>query len=144
MSNIDYDNLIICCFNKTINEEWPNNIHERTFVSRMAHYLTNEIEGENDNLKVDVEYNRHFNDIKKVNNSNRFVDLIIHKRNSDEFNDVAIEFKKENNSTEDKKKLIDLQNELGYKYIYYICINEKKIEKYENDDWKPLGGNKYE
>ena len=30
----DIDNIIEYCFIKTLSEEWPKNIHERTFASK--------------------------------------------------------------------------------------------------------------
>ena len=67
----DIDNIIEYCFIKTLSEEWPKNVHERTFVSRMAHYLVNEIEKIYNSIKVDVEYNRIMNDVKRVDDLNK-------------------------------------------------------------------------
>lgn len=145
MFNID--NIIEYCFIKTLSEEWPKNIHERTFVSRMAHYLANEIEKTYNSIKVDVEYNRIMNDVKRVDDLNRYVDLIIHERKTNN-NYVAIEFKKNDNIDDDMQKLISLKRELNYRNIYCIAINEKSIYKYDglNKEWNilPLNSDKYE
>lgn len=131
----NYEKDIIYCFNKTLNEDWPVNIHERTFVSRVAHYLANRIEKNNTKISVDVEYNRNIDIPKKVDDNNRFVDLIIHERLSNN-NYVAIEFKKDNNVEDDKIKLINLKKQYDYENIYFICIDEQTIEKYNGRNWQ--------
>ena len=130
---LDIDNIICDCFSKTIEEELPCNIHERTFVSRMAHHLANIIEKECLKIKVDVEYNRNVNDSKRIDKKLRYVDLIIHERKTNNNNISAIEFKNKKDSNVDKKNLINLKNCLGYKYIYFIIITKRIIYKYNEN-----------
>ena len=136
---LDFDNIICDCFSKTIEEGLPCNIHERTFVSRMAHHLADIIENDNiiekecSKIKVDVEYNRNVNDSKRINKKLRFVDLIIHERKTNNNNISAIEFKNKKDSNLDKNNLINLKNCLGYKYIYFIIITKRIIYKYNEN-----------
>lgn len=129
---LDFDNIICDCFSKTIEEELPCNIHERTFVSRMAHHLADIIENENSKIKVDVEYNKNINDSKRIDKKLRYVDLIIHERKTNN-NISAIEFKNKKDSDVDKNNLINLKICLGYKYIYFIIITKKIIYKYNEN-----------
>ena len=86
------------------------------------------------------------NDVKRVDDLNRYVDLIIHERKTNN-NYVAIEFKKNDNIDDDMQKLISLKRELNYRNIYCIAINEKSIYKYDdlNKKWNilPLNSDKY-
>ena len=97
------------------------NVHERTIVSTISCYMRNFIEQTKnanpwiDNLSLDVEYNRNFTDskriyekcqlceesecsIKQIDNNqdinirNSIPDILIHKRGSNEDNQVVIEF----------------------------------------------------
>ncbi|MDD6277345.1 MAG: hypothetical protein PUA55_02105 [Mycoplasma sp.] len=121
---LNIDNIICDCFSKTIEEELPCNIHERTFVSRMSHHLADIIENANiiekecSKIKVDVEYNKNVNDSKRIDKKLRYVDLIIHERKTNN-NISAIEFKNKKDSNVDKNNLINLKNCLGYKYIFH-------------------------
>lgn len=144
MSKID--EYIIKSFTNVIkiDSDLIKNINERTFVFRMGHYLVNYIEGDTD-YKVDVEYNRRDYNIKKLDDKNIMPDLIIHKRNKKD-NLAIIEFKKNENSEEDKSRLIKMKNDKRYLYknIYFILINKNKIEKYIGESWTNILGDSYE
>ncbi len=146
MDNFDIDALIIERFNavKNYDNDLLSDVNERTFVFRYGHYLANYLENES-SYKVDIEYNRYNNDIKKLNNKNIYPDLIVHKRRKND-NLLAIEFKKNNDSQKDKQRLIQLKKNKEYlcSNVYFIVINKNKIEKYENCIWININGDIYE
>lgn len=145
MSKLDIDKLLIKVLNKLEKDDkvlLENDLHETTIVFRFAHYLANIIEKKTE-YKVDAEYNRDRNKVKKVDNENKRPDLIIHKRNSND-NLVAIEFKKKNDSTLDKKKLEKFMKLYSYKYVYFIQFKLNKIESYNGDNWINIEGENYE
>ena len=145
MSNLDVDNLIINILNQVESNDkilLENNSHEISLVFRFAYYLANKIENDTD-YKVDLEYNRNKNVVKQINGRNRRIDLIVHKRNKND-NLIAIEFKKNKDSTIDKKELEDIIKEYNYKNVYFINFKMKKVEKYLDNNWIEINGEFYE
>ena len=145
MSNLDVDNLIINILNQVESNDkilLENNSHEISLVFRFAYYLANKIENDTD-YKVDLEYNRNKNVVKQINGKNRRIDLIVHKRNKND-NLIAIEFKKNKDSTIDKKELEDIIKEYNYKNVYFINFKMKKVEKYLDNNWIEINGEFYE
>ena len=139
------DKYIVESFNKCRRNDFKSNedVHERSFVFRFAHYLANFIENDNyyKDYKVDVEYNRkEIKNIKVLNNKRIIPDLIVHKRGIKD-NLLAMEFKNKNDSFKDKTRLIELHqnNSFSFNYIYFCIIEKNKIEKYENKTGKIIG-----
>lgn len=86
-------------------------------------------------LDVDVEYNRHGHDPKRLelpprNASDRdtrattvFPDIIVHKRNTDEVNILALEVKKPGEPLDyDARKLCGFRRELGYQHAAHVVL----------------------
>ncbi len=112
-------------------------VHEICMVHRIAVYIE-EILRENKiyDYSVDIEYNRDKNNIKTIDNGNIRSDLCIHKRCTDD-NLVYIEFKK-HQSDGDYDKLKCVKKNYNYEYVYFISINNKKIYKLENGEFKEV------
>lgn len=128
-------------------------VHEQTISGRLAHYFENIIQNyvayKTRGCSVDVEYNRNFNDPKKIFSpckhcnedcllisENNYLeekdarpDIIVHKRNSNEENLLVIEIKKElnlQNSEQREAKQKDIK-----KLTYFTC--QKCVPTSEND-----------
>lgn len=133
--------------------------HEQAITHRVAVHLENILKEMN--LDFDCEYNKHLNDLKRIdlseinhldwqscgchactlvkNNEGRKLeekefrpDILVHKRNTDEQNLIAIEIKKDRICSFDKAKLkaLTLQNgEYRYKLGLHLCFleNDKKF-----------------
>ena len=113
---------------------------ERSILFRFAHYLQNRIP----NYFVDCDFNssfenyvdRHGKPIENENGSvtNRFVDIIVHKRNFRIQDDlICFEIKKWNNTdpeeiNKDKNNLRVLTSRYGYIYGFYISIHKVKTK----------------
>lgn len=151
------------------------NVHERTIVSTISCYMRNFIEQTKnanpwiDNLSLDVEYNRNFTDskriyekcqlceesecsIKQIDNNqdinirNSIPDILIHKRGSNEDNQVVIEFKTEPSGNEeiqhDYRKLSyftcqygeDIIRDYKFRIGFFILLGDPTytIETFEN------------
>lgn len=113
-------------------------VNERSITHRLAIYIENLFPDEWD---VDCEYNRLFDETKKIATSKKifqstdlsttvidehamtvFPDIIVHKRNTHE-NFVVIEVKKTTNRTSDEidqGKLQAYKDQLGYAYAIFI------------------------
>lgn len=71
-----------------------NGLCERCIMFRFAHYLADLYP----DYDVDCEYNRHKNNVKKINaNTTAFPDVIIHTRGIDDNNFAVIELKNKTN-----------------------------------------------
>ena len=118
-------------------------VNERTISSHIARIIDNKL-GTQD-YKVDTEYNRHGDDIKKLNGRKVYPDILIHKRRTDNNNFAWIEVKKANANAEikdiekDRERLVDVTRQNGeyrYKYGALIIIgkdeSEYNIEYYQN------------
>lgn len=121
--------------------------NEVTISCKLAQYLFLKFPG----YRVDCEYNRHLNDIKRMNldNTKKIIkpDIIIHKRDIDKDNLVYIEIKTDHNNEnreEDYKKIkaaTDPKGEFRYKLGIFIDFNRNKDNlsmKYYQDgeEWK--------
>ena len=90
-----------------------HDVHERTIVFRLGHYLQNLMDatGEFQNFNLDFEYNRNGRYPKRIPANPRngaFPDLIIHQRGSNQYNLLIMEFKPppwNTNTGDDCKKL---------------------------------------
>jgi hypothetical protein len=124
-------------------------VSERTIVFRFAHYMQNKIR----NYYVDCDFNASFEAFynsdgeliiqqrngKPISNpdgsvTKRFVDIIIHKRESNLENDlICIEIKKWNNHNsidikKDRNNLRIMTTKYGYVYGFHITISRMKSE----------------
>lgn len=111
-------------------------VAERCLVFRLAHYFQNCFKG----YTVDCDYNSSFNNLsdrsgKQILNSDgsatgRFIDIIVHKRNSSPSSDyVCFEVKKWNNKTtdgmdKDVNNLKILTSVYSYKYGFHIILGK--------------------
>jgi hypothetical protein len=109
-------------------------VSERALTHRLANYLE-ELFGEE--WHVDVEYNRHFDDPKKLNLRPRttfdddttartvFPDIVIHKRGTDDSNLLVLEIKKVDRGEDfdyDADKLRAFRKELGYIHTAHVIL----------------------
>ena len=102
----------------------------------LSHYLALYIAGVMPAAyNVDVEYNRHGDDPKRLNLPARraldrelrattvFPDIVVHKRNTDEENILVLEMKKPGEDIAyDKLKLRAFRKELGYRHTANVVI----------------------
>lgn len=117
-------------------EIFLNDCSERNLVFHFARYFIEDDKVLDKELSVDLEYNRNTNNpkrIKEIEVSYRiYPDFILHKRNSNTKNILAIEFKKWNNTnyTNDRKKLSYLTNqEKEYRYQVGLLIKLGKTRE---------------
>ncbi|MCL2521292.1 MAG: hypothetical protein FWE36_00355 [Erysipelotrichales bacterium] len=121
-----------------VNDEgqFPNDIHERTRVSRVAHYLSQLIKNDIDFIgySVDVEYNRRGLEIKRTGEGDLLLpDLIVHKRKSEDQNNLLyVEFKNSNNSCADISRIREMTDQNGrYKYLLGCFVRFDKLDSLE-------------
>jgi hypothetical protein len=111
------------------------NTNERTISHKLAEYLQAELPM----LKVDCEYNRHGDEIKRLEVPNDninwddtegrtvFPDILVHQRNNDNNNLLVIEVKKSTNTPNnefDKNKLIAFtKTPYCYKFGLFLKIS---------------------
>lgn len=110
-------------------------VHERTIAAKLAYYLTPMFP----RLHVDVEYNKHGVDPKRVwlddpcrslaavkaGSSLVVPDIVVHRRGIDSENLLAIELKKSTNRIPrecDEQKLRAYRAELGYTFVTLLEI----------------------
>lgn len=131
-------------------EQLTINGSERAKEFRIAHYLQNIINNKKDvygdNFVVDCEYNRiaiingdgeFYTDSKRItkkdgSHTTFTPDIIVHKRNSDEYNLLVCEMKNQNDDEYDKEK-VDFclkNNQYVYKVGFCLNINNLKLENY--------------
>lgn len=105
---------------------------ERALHFRLAYYMAQSplIRAP---LTVDCEYNRHHDDEKRVhlfgspNASKVFPDILIHQRNSDARNMVALEIKRPHQSLgRDREKLQAYARELGYRHVGHVILGHTR------------------
>lgn len=109
-------------------------VSERDLSNRFAHYF--EIYMQETDLatyNVDVEYNRDGHGIKQVNGQMVYPDFILHKRGSNDFNILIIEFKTWWNPQNDEdiekiKWMMDPSLRYGYQFGCSIILNEDKAD----------------
>lgn len=121
----------------------PIDVHERTSVSRIAHYLANIIEHKqlfkDNKIVVDVEYNRSGSYIKTLLYDKRiYPDLIVHQRGNNEYNILICEFKNKKNSRSDKSRIQKMVNESFYGYLIGTTIIFKDIRRNAQDNVNPI------
>ena len=105
---------------------------EQSFVFRVGIHLHEILKGTvYEALDLDSEYRKSQANLKvTINNQNGIrPDLIIHKRDTQEFNKMAVEFKGwwDTNIQDDLNKLIELTSHLDkYKYLIgvFVCIGK--------------------
>lgn len=116
-------------------------IHERTLSSRLAMYLQEYFS----DYKVDCEYNRHINDVKRIGKDIIYPDIIIHNRKSDANNLIWIEVKKSTSKDAEKKldrgklkKATLVNGEYKYRYGVFIIFDKNmsncKVEIYKEGE----------
>ncbi len=107
-------------------------VAERALSHHLARYISQFVPA---NLDVDVEYNRHFGNPKRLNLPHRdaldrevrattvFPDIIVHRRNSDGDNILVLELKKPGEDRAyDDLKLRAFRAELGYTHTAHIVL----------------------
>jgi len=122
--------------------------HELSLSFRIGLYLAEQFE----NCDVDMEYNRRGTEKKRIDRDNELSlfrpDLIVHKRNNDDYNYIVIQIKKDTNELNgdevnkdrDYLKKLTMENGLyNYKFgilLYFYCRQQSTtrplIEYYEN------------
>lgn len=131
------ENILDAAMHRLIGDDWTLldlDVSERSLTHHLARYIQ-EFLPKDLNLNVDVEYNRHLDQIKRLDLPPRratdrdiqattvFPDIIVHKRNSDEENLLVIEVKKTNGDLEyDHKKLCAFREQLGYQYAAHVIL----------------------
>lgn len=109
-------------------------VTERALSYRIAHYMHDPALVPPP-LSIDCEYNRHFGDPKRlylpprdafdreIQATTVFPDIIVHERNSDARNILAIEMKKPGGSLDyDRLKLLGFRRELGYLHTAHLIL----------------------
>ena len=122
--------------------------HELSLSFRIGLYLAEQFE----NWDVDMEYNRRGTEKKRIERDNELSlfrpDLIVHKRNNDDYNYIVIQIKKDTyelngdevNKDRDYLKKLTMDNGLyNYKFgilLYFYCRQQSTtrplIEYYKN------------
>jgi hypothetical protein len=128
---------------------------ERSIVFRFAHYLQNKLFPD---YFVDCDFNSSFERGREIRGKRienvdgpakeRFVDIIVHKRDSHPQNDlICFEIKKWNNTNreainKDKNNLRVLTSQYGYIYGFHISIHKVKTKTkwIIFEDGRPLEG----
>lgn len=111
-------------------------VTERALSHKLAEYMAQSDKIVSP-LVVDCEYNRHFEDIKRLDLPPRdaldrevrattvFPDIIVHERNSDENNLIVLELKKPNEDIEyDRIKLKAFVSEFGYTHAAHVILGK--------------------
>lgn len=109
-------------------------VTERTLSHHLARYLAQFFP---EGYHVDVEYNRHGEDPKRLNLPPRraldrelrattvFPDILVHKRNTNDMNLLVLEMKKPGEAIEyDEIKLKAFRSELGYSHAAHIILGK--------------------
>ncbi len=120
-------------------------VTERALSHHLAGYIAQLVPPEYD---VDVEYNRHGGDPKRLNLPPRrardrelrattvFPDILVHKRNTDDHNLLVLEMKKPGENMEyDGLKLHAFRNELGYRHTAHVVIGREKGDTVREIIW---------
>lgn len=107
---------------------------EECINHRLAYYLENELchEGLLNDCSVDIEYNKHLCDQKKMSHgSNIRPDIIVHKRRSGNINNlIVIEAKKNYATKHDLSKIKELVLSNEYKYSIGAAISYMPNKEY--------------
>jgi hypothetical protein len=110
-------------------------VNERSITHHLARYLLDEIVKVDAELNVDVEYNRHHDDVKRLDlprgsietddteATTVFPDVIVHRRNTDDTNILVLEIKKSGRRIDfDRRKLLAFRNQLGYQHAAHVIL----------------------
>ncbi len=128
----------ICDFLREDTDLLTNDANERSISHKLAEHLQKYF----NNLKVDCEYNRHGNSVKRLRYSRDsdigaddldvktvFPDIIIHNRGIDQCNLVIIEIKKSNSSisgdTDEQKLRSFTEDEYKYQLGLFLVADVK-------------------
>ncbi|WP_297453106.1 hypothetical protein [Persephonella sp.] len=113
-----------------------NRVHERSIVFWFGIYFYELLKNsEFKGYDLDFEYNRNFDDVKRTEHSvnGTYPDIILHKRGSNEYNLLAIEFKTwwsdKKQFKDDIRKLKDFINPNGkyrYKLALFVILGKDK------------------
>ena len=108
---------------------------ERALHFKIAHYMAQD-RAIRRPLTLDCEYNRHLKDEKKLrllgnpNASKVLPDILIHERDSDANNIVALEIKRPRQSLRhDKEKLRAFRAQLGFHHAGHIIIGHNQRDQ---------------
>lgn len=134
-----YENDMHLIMNRAVNscgKDEKHHVGERAIVFRFAHYLQNLMDenGGFGEYHLDCEYNRNGSECKALPSfpNGTYPDVIIHKRGSNEYNLLVIEFKTYWNCdiSNDKKKLFEFTDPNGrYKFkkgISFLLGNKRE------------------
>ncbi len=115
-----------------------NRVHERSIVFWFGVYFYELLKNsEFKSYDLDFEYNRNFDDVKRTEHfvHGTLPDIILHKRGSNEYNLLAIEFKTwwsyKKQFKNDIRKLQDFMNPNGkyrYKNALFVIFEEDKAK----------------
>lgn len=124
-----------------------NHVGERAIVFRFAHYLQNVLDNDDffKNYNLDCEYNRNGRHQKYLQamGSYTYPDVILHKRGSNKYNLMVIEFKGYWNSdqTNDEKKICGFTSKhdvyrfaVGYTILIGRRFEEVEIKKFKRGE----------
>ena len=108
-----------------------HDVHEQAMSARIAHYLIEKIEGQDEfeKINIDCEYNKSINDPKRAGDREKYSDkpdIIAHERGTNEKNMFVIEMKKGKDAC-DKckiKKFVD-DSVIAYEEGYALQEIEK-------------------
>lgn len=105
---------------------------ERALHFRIAYYMAQDAIIRRP-LTLDCEYNRHFDGEKKLRlfdnprASKVFPDILVHERNSDANNLLALEIKRPGQSlARDQEKLSAFSTQLGYRHTGHIIVGHNR------------------
>lgn len=115
-------------------------------IHRLALYIEDFVER---HLVVDCEYNRHlenqergrlFDDEGRIGRTGEVTvmpDIILHRRNTDESNLIALEVKKPGMDNEhDFSELRAFRDQLAYRHVAHLVLGLGKDDEVENElDW---------
>ena len=125
---LDLVSLIDKALNKTLQQDGDilrRGRSERLFASRLAYdiqKLLNDFFQEENSLRADSPYNKHFNGSKKLDDRNIEVDLAVHKRGVDDFNFLVSEIETNNNPVHDDLWKIETMTKKNGKYHYKLGL----------------------
>ena len=135
MTRDEADELVREALRQLVKEQ-PELFHLDLSERALMHHLANCISVRvPEGINVDVEYNRHHSDPKRLNLPRRdasdrelrattvFPDIIVHVRDTDESNLVVLEVKKKGEPLDyDSQKLRAFCKELGYRHAGHVVV----------------------
>ena len=117
-------------------------VHERSVAHKLAEYLQQEFP----EYHVDCEYNRYGKSVKEIRNIRVYPDIIIHKRDNQKNNLLAIEIKtkkvgkkKINKDRNKLRNFTSLSGKFKYRFGLFLKFDCKKLidnKWYEYDSEK--------